>query len=450
MPVALGENPGGFPPSIHIQVGNVQLPDRAQLVGTQTVLEGHMEFFQQVHGVGKAVSVRNHTGILAAAEELPVGSGKGTPVKAQVQTFQLHVLRGGEAEQNPGNISVGLHGFHGQGVAVLGGTGGNGCLSLHVRLGGDSGLDGKINGIGYQFQLPVGHGLSLHGDYPAVFAVIFRIHVQLEGHQGFPTVAENVAPLLVGGAKEQHLTSGGGGVVPLRPGSVIHQGHEVPAEAVLPVPGKLTQSVGYFIALIFRKVNFQIQPEIPVFKAVTPGNIHADIRNLPDKSLHSQAVTQLPDGGEIQNLAFGLQAVPLRKLLSLGVHHIQVVVPVALGQGAGLAHFLAPGGILGFKGVEIRAGLVGLGAFQPGQGQGGGADGVGILHIDPVYLGIVPGLAAGADFHAGHAQHIHDGTAHQQKHQGNERGDEQRIPGLFALGSRPGGGGEGSDLGLLD
>ena len=51
-------------------------------------------------------------------------------------------------------------------------AGGNGCLSLHVRLGGDPGLDGKINGIGYQFQLPVGHGLSLHADHPAVFAVI--------------------------------------------------------------------------------------------------------------------------------------------------------------------------------------------------------------------------------------------------------------------------------------
>ena len=84
-------------------------------------------------------------------------------------------------------------------------AGGNGCLSLHVRLGGDSGLDGKINGIGCQFQLPVGHGLSLHADYPTVFAVIFRVHVQLEGYQGFPTVAENVAPLLVGGAKEQRL-----------------------------------------------------------------------------------------------------------------------------------------------------------------------------------------------------------------------------------------------------
>ena len=183
---------------------------------------------------------------------------------------------------------------------------------------------------------------------------------------------------------------------------------------------------------------------------MSAGNIYADTRNVPDEPLHSQTVTQLPDGGEIQNLAFRLQAVPIRKLLSLGVHHIQVVVPVALGQGTGLAHFLAPGGILGFKGVEIRAGLVGLGAFQPGQGQGGGADGVGILHIDSVYLGIVPGLAAGADFHAGHAQRVHDGAAHQQEGQGNERGDEQGIPGLFALGSRLGGGGEGSDLGLLD
>ena len=183
---------------------------------------------------------------------------------------------------------------------------------------------------------------------------------------------------------------------------------------------------------------------------MSAGNIYADTRNVPDEPLHSQTVTQLPDGGEIQNLTFGLQAVPLRKLLSLGVHDIQVVAPVALGQGSRIAHFLAPGGILGFKGIEIRTGLVGLGAFQPGQGQGGGADGVGILHIDPVYLGIVPGLAAGADFHAGHAQRVHDGAAHQQKRQGDERGDEQGIPGLFALGSRLDGGGEGSDLGLLD
>ena len=110
-----------------------------------------------------------------------------------------------------------------------------------------------------------------------------------------------------------------------------------------------------------------------------------------------------------------------RQFLCLGIHDISVVVPVALRQGTGFAHFLAVGRVFGLEGVEIRTRLVGVGAFQTGHGQGGGVNGVGVFHVHPVYQRIVPLFRSRSDFYVFQFQHVDNGAPHQQKQQRDQR-----------------------------
>ena len=288
---------------IHIQVGNVQIPCGAKLEGTQAVPEGYGEFCYQIFGIRKTVAVRHIVESSAAAHGFSVGCAEEHSAIADIQTFYIHILRGGDADDDSRHVAVGFHGFQFQGVAILGRFLRRRGLCVHVGLGGDVRLDGKVQGIGHHVQLRICHVQIFGGNHTGILAEKFRVHVQPYGHQRVSPVTDDIAPLLTGGGQNQYGVPGGGGVVPLHPVAPVFQCEIFPTEGVLPVPVECAAGVGHFIALIFREGEAQQNEEVPAITAKALIDINADVLTVPHEPFHAQRVAQIPGGAECQRLS---------------------------------------------------------------------------------------------------------------------------------------------------
>ena len=257
---------------------------------------------------------------------------------------------------------------------------------------------------------------------------MLNIGIKHQGHQRLAPVAEDQTGLLAGGMEDQHLASGSGCIILLDPVAAVRDRQIVPAEAVLPVPGKRAGTSQDLIPPILRECKVHIQPEIARIIAAAAIDVYADIRVAAVKAFHVQSVAEIPVRAEFQELPLRLQAVLLCQLPGLGIHNIAVGFPIVLRQRAVFSPFLPVGGVFLLESVEVRAGLVGVGSLQPRQGQSGGIHRMGILHVYSVHQGIVPLLRPRADFDFFQIQHIGHRAAHQQKRRADQRRRQQRPP----------------------
>ena len=302
MPFSLGQ---GFICAAVNQVNQIKSPCASGGKGGIRILCGDGLRQKNVYGVGLSVtiveSINRAEGCLRA-----VGRNKHTPPISKTQRLlcgKNDILRGGDANKNLSHIAVGFHGFHFQRIAVLGRFLRRRRLRVHIGLGGDVRLDGKVQSVGNHVQLLFRHVQIFSGYHPGILAENFGVCVQPYGHQGVSPIAENVAPLLAGRGQNQYGISGGGGVVPLHPVAAVLQREIFPTEGVLPVPVECAAGVGHFIALIFREGEAQQNEEVPAITAKALIDINADVLTVPHEPLHAQGVAQIPGGAKCQRLS---------------------------------------------------------------------------------------------------------------------------------------------------
>ena len=374
---------------------------------------------QPIGGIVFPVSIVYDSVCAAVAGNGAACGGQGAVPVGELDVGKGGALGGCDAQENPDDVSVGLYGFELHSVTILGCLLGNLRLCVHVRLGGKLGLDGEINAVGYHFNLPVGHVLIFRGDHPAVLAEELDIDVELEAHQCLAPVTENVAKLLTGRLENQDGTPGGGGVVPLHPVAGVYEGYIITTKTVQSIPARDAGGIYDLVALVFREGKAHVQPEIAAVVAAAPADLRAE--GLPGlgKPLYSQRIAEIPGGAEAQKIPRRLQVILLRQLGGFGIHGVGVGIPEILRQSPCLDHLLHIPVVFFLECVVIRAGLVGIGALQAGEGQNVGGNGVGIFLIHAVYQGVVPLPGAFPNFHPVHAQHIVGGAPHQQRGQGN-------------------------------
>ena len=305
MPFSLGQ---GFICAAVNQVNQIKSPCASGGKGGIRILCGDGLRQKNVYGVGLSVtiveSINRAEGCLRA-----VGRNKHTPPIRKMQRLlcgKNDILRGGDANKNLSHIAVGFHGFHFQRIAVLGRFLRRRRLRVHVGLGGDVRLDGKVQSVGNHVQLLLRHMLIFGGYHTGVFAEKFRVHVQPYGHQRVSPVTDDIAPLLTGGGQNQYGVPGGGGVVPLHPVAPVFQREIFPAEGVLSVPVERAAGVGHFIALIFREDEAQKNEEVSAITAKALTDINADVLTVPDEPFHAQGVAQIPGGAKCQRLPLRL------------------------------------------------------------------------------------------------------------------------------------------------